>query len=214
MGLIGILESPHLYRLWQLPFWRAKFAPVARHNDLTRIERVLDVGCGPGTNAKLFAHTQYLGLDWNGKYISYARRRYAGQFVQADVRCFEPPPGTVYDFVLVNSFFHHLDDEATAPILARLERTLTPGGHIQILDLVLPSGRSIARYLAAHDRGKLPRALEHWRELFLGAFDPVVLEPYCVSLSGVPLWHMVYFKGARKTDGRALQTDDRGSRLQ
>lgn len=43
MGPIGILESPHLYRLWQLPFWPAKFAPVARHHDLTRIERGFDV---------------------------------------------------------------------------------------------------------------------------------------------------------------------------
>jgi len=211
MRLIEILESPGVYRLWQAPFWRSKFAPVARHSDLRRIRRVLDVGCGPGTNAALFADSEYLGLDYNGKYIAYARRKFRGDFVQADARSFVPPEGATYDLILVNSFFHHIDDENVRLILKRLSHALAPQGHIHILDLVLPSQRSLARYLARHDRGEYPRTLDHWQELFQDGFAPSVFEPYRVSLAGIPLWHMVYFKGARQADDALRPVDTRAA---
>ena len=54
-GTERLLEQPLSYRLWQAPFAEAKFEPVRRHNDLGRVRRVLDVGCGPGTNTHHFA---------------------------------------------------------------------------------------------------------------------------------------------------------------
>ena len=71
-----LLEQSSVYRLWQMPFADQKFAPILAHNDLGRVQRVLDVGCGPGTNAKYFTHTQYLGVDINEDYVQDARRRY------------------------------------------------------------------------------------------------------------------------------------------
>ena len=56
-----VMENPHAYRLWQAPFAEPKFAPVLAHNDLSRVRRVLDVGCGPGTNTHHFAGADYLG---------------------------------------------------------------------------------------------------------------------------------------------------------
>ena len=39
-------------------------------------QTVLDVGCGPGTNAPHFAHADYLGVDINPSYVATAARRY------------------------------------------------------------------------------------------------------------------------------------------
>jgi trans-aconitate methyltransferase len=63
------MENTLAYRLWQAPFRAEKFAPILAHNDMTRIRRVLDVGCGPGTNTQYFAHGDYIGIDMNAKYI-------------------------------------------------------------------------------------------------------------------------------------------------
>jgi SAM-dependent methyltransferase len=193
-----LFEQTFVYRLAQWPFAEDKLAPLLAGNDLQCARRVLDVGCGPGTNAALFAHADYIGVDINPRYIAWARRHYPGEFIVADIRAHEFPAGRGFDFVLVNSFLHHLTDEEVQRVLAAVVRVVSPEGFVHVLDLVLPEKRSAARWLARHDRGRHARSLEAWRKLFGAAFDVVALEPYTVALLGVPLWHMVYCKGRPK----------------
>ena len=190
-----VLENPWVYRLWQAPFVNQKLAPLFAHNNLRVVQRVLDVGCGPGTNAPLFQNISYLGIDINPKYIDNARRRYKGDFVVADVTKYHADSGSRFDFILVNSILHHIDTLATERILSHLHQLLTPDGHVHMLELVLPDSPGIARMLAKHDRGKFARAQTEWVEIFSRHFAPVVVEPYSISALGVPLWHMIYFKG-------------------
>src|SRR6185437_15919484 len=49
-----LMEFTVAYRLWQAPFAERKLAPLWEHNDVARARRVLDVGCGPGTNTQHF----------------------------------------------------------------------------------------------------------------------------------------------------------------
>jgi len=195
--LESLLAQPLVYRLWQAPFVRQKLEPFLAHCDVASAGRVLDVGCGPGTNAPLFARSDYLGLDWNGAYIRYAQQRYPGRFVEADARAFEVPPESAFDCILVNSLLHHLDDEDVRAVLSNLARLLGPSGAIHILELVLPSEAGPARLLAQLDRGDMARPLEAWHPLFSEQFATEVFQPYVVGGLGVPLWHMVYFKGRR-----------------
>jgi SAM-dependent methyltransferase len=191
----GIMANATAYRFWQAPFARQKLAPVLSHNDLTRIRRVLDAACGPGTNTSFFAHVDYLGIDINGQYLDYARRTYGRRYLQADLLDYNGDLEGSFDFVLVNSFFHHVDDVGTDGILERLRGLIAPNGHIHILDLVLPDSPGIARFLARNDRGSFARSVDQYRELFERYFEPVLFEPYRLSLAGVTLWNMVYFKG-------------------
>jgi len=183
------------YRLWQAPFAHRKLLPVLRHNDLSRVRRVLDVACGPGTNTAVFADTDYLGIDINPAYVDYARRKYGRRFLAADLLDYNGDQEGRFDFVLVNSFFHHVDAAQGRRILEHLARLVVPGGHIHVLDLVMPTSRGIAQFLARHDRGSFPRPLDEWRSLFEAAFETVVFEAYRLSVAGVTLWNMVYFKG-------------------
>jgi len=191
----AVMANTTAYRLWQAPFVRQKLAPVLCHNDLSRVGRVLDVACGPGTNTSIFAHADYLGIDINARYLDYARRIYGRRYVQADVLNYNGDMEGRFDFVLVNSFFHHVDDEGTGRILTRLRGLMTPSGHIHIVDLVLPGTPGIARFLARGDRGRFARTLDQCRTLFEACFEPVVFERYRLSLAGITLWDMVYFKG-------------------
>lgn len=194
-ALDRLLERPLVYRLWQkVALAEAKIAPVLRAADLPAARRVLDVGCGPGTNASRFAGKEYLGVDLNPRYVEAARRRHPGlRFEVADAAALFLP-GESFDFILVNSLLHHLDDSAVERALEGVRSLLDPGGRIHVLDLVLPQRRGVARRLARWDRGDHPRPLARWEELFGRWFEPVAFEPYTLG-PGVPLWHMVYFQG-------------------
>jgi SAM-dependent methyltransferase len=198
----ALLERTIIYRVWQAPFSERKFEPIRRHNDLARVRRVLDVGCGPGTNANHFRGAEYLGIDINPDYVRSARERFRRDFRVADVRTYKVDPDERFDFVLVNSFLHHIDSAEVDRILSQVRGLLTEDGHVHILELVLPGERSVARRLAEWDRGDHPRPIAEWEGLFGAHFEPVVVEPYPLGLPSVPLWHMVYFKGRRR--GQAL----------
>ena len=194
-GYARVMENTLAYRLWQAPFAERKLAPLFAHNDMARMRRVLDVGCGPGTNTQHFAHADYLGIDFNPAYIESARQRHGREFIVADVTKYEVAPEQRFDLILANSLFHHIDAANTVRILAHLATLLSDDGHVHVLDLVLPPRPSIARFLARADRGEYPRPLEEWRDIFTRAFEPVVVEPYSLGVAGMTLWSMVYFKG-------------------
>lgn len=191
-----LLEHPAVYSAWQAPFAAQKFAPVERWLREHKVRRVLDVGCGAGTNAKHFADTDYVGVDVNDRYLQAARARFGGRFVQADLTGAHLSTLGTFDMILVNSFFHHVADEDVERILVQLSSLLSPDGTIHILDLVLPSRKSLAWIMARLDRGRFPRPIDRWRTLFGAAFDQLVFQPY---FFGGRLWSMVYFQGRRKS---------------
>ena len=197
--LSQIMEFTAAYRWWQAPFVQAKLAPVLRHNDLSHAQRVLDVGCGPGTNCGFFGHADYLGLDINPRYIDYARDRYGRRFDVADIRTYETPADERFDFVLMNSLLHHIDEANVRRMLLQLRGVLADGGHVHIIDLVLPNRKGIPRTLAQCDRGDFARPLEAWEEIFGEFYESVVLEPFDVRLGGIRLWNLVYFKGKARS---------------
>jgi SAM-dependent methyltransferase len=192
------LEHPFLFNLSQVPFSRQKFARILGHNDLKQVQAVLDVGCGPGTNAPRFAHAKYLGIDINERYIQLARSRYQRDFLVADVTTSEAIPAGSYDFILVNSFLHHIDTPDAQRVLSRASKFLTPDGHLHSVELVLPENAGIARWLALHDRGKFPRTLSKWRDIFTDKLESVIFEPFPIRHMGQTIMELVYFKGRVK----------------
>jgi SAM-dependent methyltransferase len=187
-----ILEHPTVYAAWQAPFVSQKFAPVERHIRRQQVRRVLDVGCGPGTNARRFAGADYVGVDINERYLAIARAKYQGRFVQADLETADLSWLGTFDTILVNSFLHHLPDDAVRRILRQLQTLLGADGTVHVLDLVLPERLSVATIMARLDRGRYARPLEALRELFDAYFEPLAVERYRV---GGGLWAMVYFQG-------------------
>ena len=190
-----MLERAFVYRIWQAPFAEQKFAPVLANNDLRRLRRVLDVGCGPGTSTAHFTGSGYLGIDINERYIRDARQRHQREFLAADVRNYVAGPQERFDFVLANSFLHHLNTEDVVRILAHMRSLLTEDGTFHALELVMPKENSIAHLLARWDRGKFARSEEDWKAIFSQLFEPVMVDFYPVTALGTTLWNMVYFKG-------------------
>ncbi len=195
MNLVSrVMENPTAYRLWQAPVAKAKLAPVLARNDLRAVRRVLDVGCGPGTNTDHFAGIEYLGIDFNERYIETARRRTRRSFVVADVTSYTAKPSDRFDFILVNSLLHHLDTPSATRLLSHLSTLLTDDGHLHIVEAILPERVSVARTLARWDRGAHIRPLAEWRRLIDSILETVDSEPYPIKALGTTLWEMIYFK--------------------
>lgn len=192
------MEHTLVYRLWQLPFASRKLEPLLRHVDISKVRRVLDVGCGPGTNAAYFMHCHYHGVDINPRYVQSAERRFGPHFQVADVTTMPLAAESVFDCILINSLLHHLPDAQVELLLERIARLLAPDGAVHILDLVLPEHRSLARFLTRSDRGDYPRSLVSLQVLFSRHFSVKVFEPYTLSMAGITLWHMIYCQGRRQ----------------
>jgi SAM-dependent methyltransferase len=187
-----MLEHPAVYAAWQAPFVTQKFAPVARRLAHANIRRVLDVGCGPGTNARRFAGVEYVGVDINERYLAIARAKHQGTFIQADLETADLSALGTFDTILVNSFLHHLPDGEVGRVLQQLRHLLDPAGTVHFLELVMPAKRSLATVMAKLDRGRHARPLAAWRALFEAYFEPVAVEPYEF---GWGLWAMIHFQG-------------------
>jgi SAM-dependent methyltransferase len=194
-----ILVHPRAYLFWQGKFAEQKLSHVSAHSDMSTIRTVLDVGCGPGTNTHHFSSAGYLGVDVNPAYIEYARKHHRREFLVADVCQYSAEPGKKYDFVLVNSFLHHIDLANTKRILSHLSTLLTDDGHVHIIELVMPKQGFLPRRLSLLDRGKYVRPLQEWKEIFSEAFEPVVFEPFWLTRMGINFWQMVYFKGKARS---------------
>jgi SAM-dependent methyltransferase len=190
-----LLESSLVYRAWQAPFADQKFRPVRRFIDARPPARVLDIGCGPGTNARHFLGSDYVGVDINEDYLALARRRYSATFVCADLAADRLPVLGRFDLVLVNSVLHHLADDAAERVLHQAAQCLTDDGSAHVLELVMPDASSPARLMARLDRGRFARSLTAWQELLARRLNTVVFEPYSF---GGGLWSMVYFQGRAK----------------
>jgi SAM-dependent methyltransferase len=187
-----ILEHPAVYAAWQAPFVSQKFAPIQRHISRQQVRRILDVGCGPGTNAPHFAGADYVGVDINERYLAVARAKYPGRFILADLQTVDLSALGSFDTILINSFLHHLADDAVLRVLRQVASLLDADGRVHVLELVLPERASFATLMARLDRGRYARRLAAWRELFDTHFEPLLVEPY--EFAG-GLWAMVYFQG-------------------
>lgn len=95
-------------------------------------KRVLEAGCGIGTDGARFAASgaDYTGLDFSGRALRLARRRFElehldGRFLTGSVTKL-PFRDDSLDLVFSHGVIHHVDDTKAA--LREFQRVLSPGG--------------------------------------------------------------------------------------
>ena len=158
--------------------------------------KVIDVGCGPGTNARLFqdkTRFDYLGLDINPDYIRQAVRKYRLAFECADIT-HGWNPGKRFDVVLINSVLHHLSDTEAAAVLSAAADCLDPAGRCLVMDMIYPDIRtifnSVRRILIRLDRGKFCRRAAQLESLLTSNFRYQRVEIFYLKPFFIPLWEM------------------------
>ena len=92
-------------------------------------DRVLDLGCGNGDDARELARRfQITGVDISAEQIRRARANFPeGDFVHADFTELDLPAAS-FDAVVSFYVFNHVPRELLAPLLADIHAWLVPGG--------------------------------------------------------------------------------------
>ena len=91
-------------------------------------DRILEIGCGPGTIVPYLPATEYVGFDASPEYIEQARKLFpAAKFVCDRVSQFTLPPGEPFDIVLALGILHHLDNEEALQLFRIAHGALNTG---------------------------------------------------------------------------------------
>jgi SAM-dependent methyltransferase len=143
-------------------------------------ERVVDIGCGPGSSLKyLPVNTQYWGFDISENYIEAARKRLSdrGTFLVGTARDFLDSTDTdtrLTDagLVLCNGLLHHLPDDEVMEILELAKRIMRPNGRLVCVEpTFLARQTRLSRWIISKDRGRYVRSEQEWKNLIGRAFD-------------------------------------------
>jgi SAM-dependent methyltransferase len=173
----SVLDSPLGYRAWSrlLGVRRYSQVLVREHIRPESTDRVLDIGCGPGTIAPFLPTTDYVGFDASPEYIKLAQKRYPGRhFVCERVSRYTLAQHGYFDIVLAFGILHHLDDEEAVQLFRIACDALKPGGRLVTNDGVWTSNQSgVAKYLLARDRGQFVRTAEQYMTLASQVFSTV-----------------------------------------
>lgn len=173
----SVLALPQAYQM----FWNVIGGPgrsrtlVAEYIRPKAGDRILEIGCGPGTIVPYLPACEYIGFDASAEYIEQARRRFPqARFVCERVSEYTLPQRSYFDLVLALGIVHHLDDPEALQLFRIAYDALKPGGKLVTLDGVWANGQSsAARALLARDRGEFVRSEEGYVKIGSQVFDNV-----------------------------------------
>jgi ubiquinone/menaquinone biosynthesis C-methylase UbiE len=140
---------------------------IRRHLHLEPGQRTLDLGCGPGAFADLFAAQDYVGVDLSRRYVDHARAHRKGTFIACDARHLELPDDR-FDQILIFGLLHHLADEDVRAVLRESKRVLTRGGTLLVIEDVPTVDRLnlIGHLLHRIENGAHIRTAEAYESLY------------------------------------------------
>ena len=142
-------------------------------------DRILEIGCGPGTIVPYLPESEYVGFDLSEEYIEQARTKFRGKYPRVKFFCervseYTLPQRSYFDVVLALGILHHLDDAEALQLFAMAHEALKPGGKLITLDGVWTNNQSgAARYLLARDRGQFIRTQAQYVTLGSRVFSTI-----------------------------------------
>jgi len=99
--------------------------------------RVLDLGCGVGTNlAALARYGEVWGADVSPHALAYSRRGFTGRLDEVEIPGRVPYPDASFDLIVMFDVLEHIQDDAV--VAGRVHGLLKPGG---LLALTVPALR-------------------------------------------------------------------------
>jgi cyclopropane fatty-acyl-phospholipid synthase-like methyltransferase len=138
--------------------------------DATADESVLDLGCGTGGFC-LAAPGEYLGIDLDPGYVTFARWRWGTDRRRFEVRDVAELAGRRFDKAIMVNCLHHLSDAQAHSALDRLTRLVQR--RLVVVDADPEPSNRLQAFLLAYDRGGFVRPRAAQRALLAAHFRVV-----------------------------------------
>lgn len=161
--------SPKYYHLIVRPNWFIKYyiKPNICNFFITENKKILDFGCGTGSNSQLFHPKDYIGIDCDKKRISYAKSLnpyYAFRTTENDIL---PVKSHSIDYILIVSVLHHIPSNIFSSILKEFRRVLNSDGKIIAIEPCIYKEFPICNsFMNLFDKGKYIREEEEYLSIF------------------------------------------------
>ena len=172
-----ILNLPWAYQMWGGLVGADEYRKTLakEHIRSKPSDRILDIGCGPGSMVPYLLSSEYVGFDANPDYIQQAQRRFPeARFTCEQVNESNLPQCEYFDIVIALGILHHLDDSEAVQLFRMARRTLKPEGRLITADGVWVAGQSrFAKLLLSRDRGRFVRHAEEYVALASTSFSTV-----------------------------------------
>ncbi len=195
LSIRSILAIPAIYNLFSKVVGgkNGRRAFVAEHIRAKPQDRVLDIGCGPGSVLEFLPDVEYVGFDMSSQYIEDAKKRFGdrGQFYCSRVSQ-ETAGESCFDIVIASGVVHHLDDTEAIQLFELAKTALKPGGRLITLDGCYIAGQSVvAKYILSKDRGEFVRRLEDYQRIARQVFQDVKPTIRHDLLKPIPYTHLI-----------------------
>lgn len=195
MNVRSVLVIPSVYRIFTkiIGGSRARVSFVRQHVKPKENDKVLDIGCGPGSILEFLPMVDYVGFDSNSAYIEAAKKRFAGraQFMCRNVSR-DAITGSSFDLVLALGILHHLKDDEASQLLELAHNALRTGGRLVTLDGCYVKNQSkLARYLLSKDRGQFVRQADAYVTLARNVFSNIKVTIRHDLILPIPYTHII-----------------------
>ena len=165
-----LLDLGAIYNLFIFVIGRFGFAKLliaSKYIPYTPGLRILDLGCGPGTNSTLFQPNDYIGIDISEEYIHKAKLDYPDyEFKCISFTDLPDEFDATFDLIMMAGLLHHLNDQQALSFMEKAHHLLKDGGHLITIDNCLHARQSrVKRNIIMMDRGKNVRSVRELVDL-------------------------------------------------
>ena len=170
-SLYRIVTFPIFYEAIQKTLGRDKARHYLRTNHLQTQtgDKVLEVGCGPGSLLPLLGDVNYLGMDLNPAHIEKAKQANGdkGTFICGNAVTEVEHAAGPFDLIICIGLLHHLDDDEAISMIDALSTRLSPTGRFVSLDpTYIDNQNFIAKKMNDLDSGQNIRTQPEYAKLF------------------------------------------------
>lgn len=187
--LSALLQRPFFYNLWSSIFFQGVSRAITEVIREKRNSRVLDLGCGTGRLKKYLPWAEITGIDYNYRYIRYAKKHFKGEFLVGSFMHLDKHVGTrQFDYIVLAGILHHIEHAHAVRLMTLLRKFLKPSGKVVIIDHVYTDElNGLTKILLKLDRGAFIRDRRQYGAFFKH-YTVLSYEKIHVHIGPVVLW--------------------------
>ena len=162
-------------------------------NYYQRGQKVLDFGCGIGSNSKLFHSDDYIGVEVDESRVISSRIKYPNKrFEQISFISTEddriPFENDSFDLVFISLCLHHIDSTTCKLLLKEFSRVLNHNGRVIGIEPCILSGKYFSNiFMNIIDAGDYILATEEYKKIYTSeSYDTEDID--IVKTFGYHLW--------------------------